>query len=67
VIDEDYILLCKQEMEAISDASMVLLREQLDSKDTPWSEERINQRRAELYRQHLDPLGIAIVRIKTDG
>ena len=51
-------------MEAISDASMVMLKEELENRKNggdAWTEEQRDLRRSELYRQHLDAIGLDIV------
>lgn len=70
MIDDEWIQLCKDELEAISEASWTLL---LDAVANGWftdesrpKEERqaeIDRRRAELYRQHLNAAGIEIRRV----
>lgn len=68
-MDKEYIQLCIDEMNAIAEASQALIYEALDRgwyKDDRPVEERqaeMDRRRAELYKEHLDKAGIAIVRI----
>lgn len=60
-ISARYVALCKAESDAIAAASLRLLQEQV-ADGGGWSPERIDRRRAALYREHLDAAGIAIVR-----
>lgn len=66
MIDDDYIALCREEMEAIAEASQTLLTEMYRDFDTPafekWTEAQADRRRAELYKEHLDAAGIEIRR-----
>ena len=69
-IDDDYIQLCIDEMNAIAEASRELLWEALandwfEPQSTRPREERqaeMDRRRAQLYREHLDAAGIEIRR-----
>lgn len=63
-MDQEYIDLCRDEMNAIAEASQILWMEKVDadSTDEPWTQESLDLRRAELYKQHLDAAGIEIRR-----
>ncbi len=60
-MDPEYIQLCIDEMNAIADASQQLVSEHL-ADGWNWDEERLNRRRAELYKEYLDAAGIEIRR-----
>jgi len=65
VVDDEYIQLCIDEMDAIAEASQRLLIERFDYLDEhgfEWTREMEDRRRAELYKEHLDTAGIEIRR-----
>lgn len=64
VIDDGYIQLCLEEMYAAAEASQRLIRERFNEPFTEdWTQAQIDRRRAELYKEHFDAAGIAIVRV----
>jgi hypothetical protein len=65
-LNADWVAVCKEEMYAIAEASQVMLMEELANRDAgnpAWTEEQRDQRRAELYLEHLTRAGLNIVRV----
>jgi hypothetical protein len=66
MVDDEYIQLCIDEMNAIAEASQKLLSERflyLDQTGFEWTREMEDRRRAELYKLYLDAAGLEIRRI----